>query len=327
MCYNLSQNLIFHGKLSERVRRKAIGAKNNSQPVAEHFKRKWILSNGWFLFCQKNTAPNTKTPSERIYMTIKKAVEQTIDSGIKPIILDAQRVKNYQDELEGVRTSLVIKSLALGTLTPNEYRFVARRTVQANGLVERNIEKLFYFYEALKTEYEGAGFFTVSVYARTLLGGELKQMLLAEMEKHPNVDTTKIALEMSADILFENIEVFGKELAEIKELGFKIALCEVGSEFCPILRLNELPYDIVFLDGYVPNSIETNGREQEMQALMTIIATRPVKIYGSCITQEQIPLVQKLGADGYTEAEDEELEEKDWYVGKKTAPKFNSFRN
>ena len=79
-------------------------------------------------------------------MTIKKAVEQTIDSGIHPIVLDAQRVKNFSGEIEGVRTSLIVKSLALGTLTANEYRFVARRTLQANRLVERNIEKLFYFY-------------------------------------------------------------------------------------------------------------------------------------------------------------------------------------
>lgn len=260
-------------------------------------------------------------------MTIRKAVEQTLNSGIKPIMLDAQRVKNYQGELEGVRTSLVIKSLALGTLTANEYRFVARRTVQANGLVERNLEKLFHFYEDLKAEHEGAQFFTVSVYARTLLGGELKNMLLAELVKHPNVDTTKIVLEMSADILFENMEEFGKELASIKELGFKIALCEVGSEFCPVLRLNEIPYDIVFLDGYVPNSIETYGREQEMQALMNIITTHPVKIYGSCVTAEQIPLLEKLGTDGYTVTEDEDLEEKDWYVGAKQTPKFNEFNS
>ena len=260
-------------------------------------------------------------------MTIKKAVEETLTSGIKPIMLDAQCVKNYQDELEGVRTSLVIKSLALGTLTANEYRFVARRTVQANGLVERNVEKLFYFFEGLKREFEGAGFFTVSVYARTLLGGELRQMLMTEMAKHPNVDTSKIVLEMSADILFENMEEFGREITALKDLGFKIALCEVGSEFCPILRLNEIPYDIVFLDGYVPSSIEANGREQEMKALMTIISARPAKIYGSCVTKEQMPLLEKLGTDGYTVADDEELEEKEWFVGKKEIVTFNSFRS
>ena len=260
-------------------------------------------------------------------MTIKKQVEQTLDSGIKPIMLDAQRVKNYANDVEGVRTSLIVKSLTLGTLTANEYRFVARRTAQANGLVERNIEKLFYFFEELKKEHQGAKFFTVSVYARTLKDGELTRILMDAMKKYPSVDVTKIVLEMSADILFENLDEYVKELETIKNLGFKIALCEVGSEFCPVLRLNTIPTDIVFLDGYVPTSVEQDGREQEMQALMNIITTHPVKIYGSCVTKEQIPLIEKLGADGYTESEDEELEEKDWFVGAKETPTFNSFNS
>ena len=53
-------------------------------------------------------------------MTIRKAVEQTLYSGIKPIVLDMQRVKNFSNEIEGVRTSLIIKSLTLGTLTANQ---------------------------------------------------------------------------------------------------------------------------------------------------------------------------------------------------------------
>ena len=77
-------------------------------------------------------------------MIIKKAVEQVIDSGIKPIILDLQRVVNFSSDVEGVRTSLVVKSLELGTLTANEYRYIARRTNQGTRLTERNIEKLFF---------------------------------------------------------------------------------------------------------------------------------------------------------------------------------------
>ena len=248
-------------------------------------------------------------------MTIKKAVEQTIDSGIHPIVLDAQRVKNFGGEIEGVRTSLIVKSLSLGTLTANEYRFVARRTLQANRLVERNIEKLFYFYPLLLKEHHGAKFFTVSVYARTLRDGQLLTVLTDYLRKYP-VDPTKIYLEMSADILFEHLPEYKKELNAIKQLGFKIALCEVGSEFCPLLRLNELPYDIVFLDDYAVKSVEEE-REQEIMGVMNIISTHPVKIYGSCVTPEQIPLLEKIGADGYTIANDEALGEKEWYVGNK----------
>ena len=125
------------------------------------------------------------------------------------------------------------------------------------------------------------------------------------------------ALELTGGKAPENLEECKKELSVIKTMGFKIALCEVGSEFCPLLRLNEIPYDIVFLDGYVPKSMEDDGREQEIMALMSIISTRPVKIYGSCVTPEQIPLLEKIGADGYTFAKDEALAEKEWYVGSK----------
>ena len=77
-------------------------------------------------------------------MVIKKAVEQVIESGVKPIILDLQKVVDFSSNVQGIRSSLVIKSLQLGTLTANEYRYVARRTNQGSRLVERNIEKLFF---------------------------------------------------------------------------------------------------------------------------------------------------------------------------------------
>ena len=247
-------------------------------------------------------------------MTIKKAVEQTIDSGIHPIVLDAQRVKNYAGDIEGVRTSLIVKSIILGTLTANEYRYMARRTKQAVGLVSRNIEKLFYFYPSIKEEHPGAKFFTISVYAKTLWDGELVAMLQEELRKYPHVETDKICLEMSADILFENLTEYKKQLEIIKQMGFKIALCEVGSEFCPLLRLNEIPYDIVFMDNYLSNRLDSGERDQEVAGALNIIATRPVKIYGSCVTAEQIPLLEKIGADGYTVLFDEDLEEREWRV-------------
>ncbi len=247
-------------------------------------------------------------------MTIKKAVEQTIDSGIHPIVLDAQRVKNYGGDIEGVRTSLIVKSIILGTLTANEYRYMARRTKQAIGLVSRNIEKLFYFYPSIKAEHPGAKFFTISVYAKTLLDGELLNMLQEELRKYPAVEPEKIYLEMSADILFENLAEYKKQLEIIKQLGFKIALCEVGSEFCPLLRLNEIPYDIVFIDNYLSNRLDSGENDQEVAGVLSIISAKPARIYGSCVTAQQIPLLEKIGVDGYTVLFDEDLEEVEWRV-------------
>lgn len=250
-------------------------------------------------------------------MIIKKAVEQVIDSGVKPVVLDAQRVVNFSNETEGIRTSLVIKSLELGVLTANQYRIVARRTEQGSRLVERNIEKLFYFYQALKKEFASAKFFTVSVYARALLNGVLLQMLEGFFRQYPYVDAGTICLELSADILFEDIFTYKKELDKVKQLGVKIALCEVGQEFCPLLRLGEIDYDLVFLDDYFISSLNDESKTNEINGVMSIINNRPTKIYASCVAQEIVPLLETIDADGYTFAQDETLENKEWRVGGK----------
>jgi EAL domain-containing protein (putative c-di-GMP-specific phosphodiesterase class I) len=248
-------------------------------------------------------------------MIIKKAVEQVVESGIKPITLDLQRVISFSEEVEGIRTSLTIKSLELGVLTANEYRFIARRTNQGSRLVERNIEKLFFFFNDIKKEFKTAKFFTISVYARSLADEVLYQMLSDCFEKFPDVEPEKICIELSADILFENISKYKKELEKVKQLGVKIALCEVAQEFCPLLRLNEVEYDYIFLDGYFTRSLNEEGKEGQIDGVMNIINARPCKVYGSCVEEEYIPLLEKVGADGYTLKTDAKLVDKKWRIG------------
>ena len=248
-------------------------------------------------------------------MILKKAVEQVINSGVKPIVLDVQRVLDFSGNVEGLRTSLVIRSLELGVLTANEYRFVARRTEQGSKLVEKNLDKLFYFYHDLKKEFAQAKFFTVSVYARALLNGELFKTLELFFKNNPLVEPESICLEISADILFEVIVAYKKEILRLKQLGVKIALCEVASEFCPLLRLNEIDYDVVFLDQYFVDSIIDESYESQANAIINVIGSRPVKIYGSCIESNDLPYLEKFGVDGYTLKADAELQNKEWRVG------------
>lgn len=247
-------------------------------------------------------------------MIIKKAVQQVIESGVKPIILDMQRVMDYAGEIVGVRTSLVVKSLSLGTLTANQYRYVARRTAQGSKLVDRNVEKLFCFYEDIKAENQGAEFYTVSVYARALKDGQMYDVLNEYLKKYPKVDPKKICIELSADLLFEDLTEYKAQLERIKQLGIKVALCEVGEEFCPFYRLNEIDYDVVFLDSYTLHSFSDESKENQVMGAMSMITAKPVKVFGSSIDKEDLPLLERLGVDGYTLKEDDELIEKDWRV-------------
>ena len=249
-------------------------------------------------------------------MFIKNAVEQVIKSGIQPIVLDIARVKNFAGDIEGVRTSLIVNSLDLGVLTANEYRFVARRSQQGSSLVARNIERLFYFYPELKAENKGAKFFTVSVYARTLKNNELYSTLIENFEKFPLVERDKICIELSADLLFEDLEFYAKAIRDIRQLGVKVALCEVGEEFCPLLRLVGLEFDYAFLDKYVATQLELDGGDVAVAGLMSIVSIRPVRIYAFGLnSEEEIKRFESIGCDGYTAVGDPEVFLKNWRMG------------
>ena len=131
----------------------------------------------------------------------------------------------------------------------------------------------------------------------------------------PEVDPQKICIELSADILFENIDKYKIELEKIKQLGVKIALSEVAQEFCPILRLNGIEYDYIFLDGYFTRLLDNEEKQGQISGVMGIIESRPCKIYGSCVEDEYISLLEKVGADGYTKTADAKLVDKEWRIG------------
>ena len=83
-----------------------------------------------------------------------------------------------------------------------------------------------------------------------------------------------------------------------------------------MVRTDDKDYDWV-LDKYFIDSLTEENGEAKASAVMNIIDSRPSKIYGSCIEKVSIPLLEKVGADGYSLATDEELQNKQWRVGGK----------
>ena len=70
----------------------------------------------------------------------------------------------------------------------------------------------------------------------------------------------------------------------------------------------------MFLDGYTLSCLNDESKEIQVSGAMNIITARPVKVYGSCVKHEDLPLLERLGADGYTLKEDGTLVELEWRV-------------
>ena len=201
----------------------------------------------------------------------KQMVADTLKSGITPIVFDYQDVVFFQRETHLVRTFMVFNSLELGTLTFKEYRFVARRSRHGTRMVKRHVEKLLRLIPKFVEKYPQIEFFTIPVFPRLIRDGEMAPILYDVFALYPEVHPSMICLEVSADILYEESETVKAHVDEIRELGVKIAISEVGDEFCPVFRLAELRFDYAFLDAYATASLSREDADRVAGSLVSYL--------------------------------------------------------
>lgn len=234
-------------------------------------------------------------------MKISEMVKDTVESGITPITFDYERVIFFGEERFALRSFMVINSLDLGTLTYKQYRFVARRTKQGNNMVERHLQKIFRLMPGLIEANPKLICVTIPVYARLLKDGVLAKMLFDTFALYPDVPADKICIELSADILFENVSDARERIDELRSLGVKIAICEVGDEFCPVFRLAELAFDYAFLDEFATATLDRDDAERVAGSLVRYLNFLNVKIVAPSLKDDdKINSARTLGCDGYT---------------------------
>ena len=238
-------------------------------------------------------------------MKINEMVKETIANGVTPILLDFNKVTLFKDKkTEILRSFLIINSLDLGVLTYRQYRFVARRTKQGDYLVKRHLEKVFRAFPELCERYPNLDVVTVPVYARLLKESKLANILMEVVALFPDVPLDKICIELSADILYEDLLEAKEKIAELRSLGVKIAILEVGDEFCPVFRLSEIEFDYAFADPYTTDSLDKDEIERIAGSLVNYLHYLKVKVIAPELdNNEKVAGAERIGFDGYSLAD------------------------
>ncbi|MBO7303922.1 MAG: EAL domain-containing protein [Clostridia bacterium] len=234
-------------------------------------------------------------------------VKETVESGITPIILEFSEVKLFDSNEKIVRSFLTVNSLDIGVLGYAQYRFVARRTKVGNHLVRRHLEKLFRALPTFLDQNPDVSAVTVPVYARLLADSELANMLVDLSALYPEIPLSKICIELSADILYEELSAASEKIDELRALGVKVAICEVGDQFCPVFRLSEIKFDYAFMDAYSTASLDGDSADRIAGSLVKYLHYLDVRVIAPGLdTEAKIKGARAVGADGYTE--DKEIE-------------------
>ena len=234
-------------------------------------------------------------------MTINERVKTTVESGIVPLSFYLEPVYFFSGAVAVMRTKLVINSLALGMLTHNEYRYVAARSKQGDDFVTRHIHKLLRVIPKLDEEWVGINCFTVPVFARLLKDGKLSEILFNAFAKFPEISPSRICVEISADILYEDMDEIRQRINELRELGVKVAMAEMGDEYCPMFRLHGVKIDYAFLDRYAVNSLSTDDKERIAGSVINYLHFLGIKVVApELYDDEAMAALQALDCDGYT---------------------------
>ena len=243
-------------------------------------------------------------------------VQETIDSGITPIVIEIDEAHHFESREKLARTFLTINSLDLGVLTYRQYRFVARRTKQSAQLTDRHVQKLFRRLPELLEDRADISCYIIPVYARLVKDGELVDILLRAMSIYPDAYPGRVCIEISADILYEDIDGVKERIQQLRNMGFRIAISEVGDRFCPIFSLAEIPFDYAFLDEAVMAKLAEPDGDRVVGSIVNYLKSLDVKVFAPDVSDPELLFdLKRVGCDGYTKtwldeiAEDETAEE------------------
>lgn len=227
-------------------------------------------------------------------------VQQTVESGIIPIVIELNDVVFFESSERLSRTFLTINSLELGVLGYEQYRVVARRTKQANKLTERHLAKLMRIIPTMVVERPEISCYIVPTYTKLLKSGELTDLLVKALAFYPEAYASRVCIDLSSDVLYDDLDAVKEALQKIHSLGFKIAISEVGDSFCPAFRLAEIPLDYVFLDrSAITRLTADSDGERIVGSFISYLKGLGALVFAPDCYEEEITLaLRRAGCDG-----------------------------
>jgi EAL domain-containing protein (putative c-di-GMP-specific phosphodiesterase class I) len=111
-------------------------------------------------------------------------------------------------------------------------------------------------------------------------------------------DRSKLIMEITEDSIEKNLDVARDNIIKAKELGFRIALDDIGSGYTSLISLGEYPIDIVKIDREVLLLSEKESGKKLFLGIISLIRNLNLKVVCEGVeTEEQNALVSESECD------------------------------
>lgn len=112
-------------------------------------------------------------------------------------------------------------------------------------------------------------------------------------------DRSKLIIEITEDSIEKNLDIAKQNIKEAKELGFSIALDDMGSGYTTLISLCEYPIDIVKIDREVLLHSNRESGKKLFLGIISLIHSLNLKVICEGVeTEEQNALATESECDG-----------------------------
>jgi EAL domain-containing protein (putative c-di-GMP-specific phosphodiesterase class I) len=260
-----------------------------------------------------------ETENLKYYQEIKDAIRKKEFTLYYQPIVDISSNSVY-----GFESLLRWKHPEFGVLPPAKFINIMEQTGDIFWIGLWGFEELIKFYAEVKKYYPYQSFFaSINVSPRQIYNVNFIEGI-AKIAKKYRIDTSKFVFEFAEFTIFEKQEDIKKNIAAIKNFGFKIAIDGMGLDTSILAKLDKAPIDIIKINrDFLKDYDEDQGMQNVVQMLVEF-----GKKFGKMIIIEgvendkAVDIVKKLSislAQGYHFSAPVSDEDTIRFIGKYTA--------
>ena len=114
-----------------------------------------------------------------------------------------------------------------------------------------------------------------------------------------NISVDRVVVEITEGQRIRDVELFQKAIHHYRELGFQIAIDDLGSGYSCLRQWSELQPDIVKIDRYFIDSChQQTGKTTFLKAIVALAKATDTRVVAEGIEKpEELQLLQQLGID------------------------------
>ena len=154
-------------------------------------------------------------------------------------------------------------------------------TLEKSGLIVRFDYYMFEKVCQKLVEWKGTEFDSVSIscnITRITLSEKSFVSKIQEIIKKYDFDRSKLVIEITEDCIEKNLDVARRNIIQAKELGFCIALDDIGSGYTSLISLCEYPIDIVKIDRAVLLLSDLESGKKLFMGIVSLIHSLHLKV-------------------------------------------------